>query len=51
MNEETGVVGDQDDICGDRSCKSDEICIDSLANPNYGFTNFDNVLYALLIVF
>ena len=51
MNEETGIVGGQDDICGDRDCSSDEMCIESLANPNYGYTSFDNTLYAMLIVF
>lgn len=39
------------DICGAKPCPSNYVCANSLKNPNYGNTSFDNSAYALLIVF
>ena len=50
MDIETGVVGERD-YCGSLECSDEEECVKALSNPNHGFTNFDNILYALLAVF
>ena len=50
MDLETGVVQERE-TCGARECGSGEECIKGFSNPNYGMTNFDNILYALLAIF
>lgn len=42
---DTGIV------CGDYSCPDQTFCAEVLDNPQYGVTNFDNLLSATLIVF
>ena len=39
-----------DDDCG-RGLSGQFICGKMIANPNYGITNFDNILYSFLMVF
>ena len=54
MDVETGYVGDSWDdsrICGGRTCPSGSVCIKGLDNPNYGKSNFDNVLMSMLTLF
>ena len=51
MDLETGIYGDITEICGFRTCDGDEECVDTWRNPNYGMTNFDNILYSFLAVF
>lgn len=49
MDLSTGYITDL--FCGSDKCESGYICVDSLDNPNYGNSNFDNTAYALLTVF
>jgi hypothetical protein len=52
ISEEFGTVNENDDFCGGvRSCPSGHFCGKSKSNPNFGITSFDNVLYAMLIIF
>lgn len=57
VNIETGIMmddgGDQDGaMCGGRAvCPDGYFCGKQNENPNYGVTNFDNLLYSLLVVF
>ncbi|XP_060715817.1 calcium channel, voltage-dependent, P/Q type, alpha 1A subunit, b isoform X8 [Tachysurus vachellii] len=50
----TGELLD-DQLCGDelpaRVCPSGSVCIDKWLGPNYGITQFDNILFAVLTVF
>ncbi|XP_071506824.1 voltage-dependent calcium channel type A subunit alpha-1-like isoform X3 [Diadema antillarum] len=39
------------DVCGDRQCPEGAICDEYWDGPNFGITNFDNMLYAMLTVF
>ena len=47
----TGVVGNDEEICGFRECGEFKKCVKILDNPNKGATNFDNVFYSMLTVF
>lgn len=38
-------------ICGNKSCPDGYTCVKRIANPNFGVTNFDNILYSFLLVF
>lgn len=49
MELETGLVSSS--FCGSEKCELGFVCVDSLDNPNYGNSNFDNTAYALLTVF
>ena len=51
VNIVTGVPHPDDELCGNRQCPDGYFCGKRIANPNYGVTNFDNILYALLAVF
>lgn len=54
VNEFTGIKHPDDIICGGREkCQEHPgyYCGMQNENPNYGVTNFDNILYALLAVF
>ena len=54
MDLETGYIGnswDDSSICGGQACPSGSVCIKGLDNPNYGKTNFDNVLMSMLTLF
>ncbi|CAG9330459.1 unnamed protein product [Blepharisma stoltei] len=35
-------------VCGTMACPSGNVCVQTLANPEFGFTNFDNVLIGVL---
>jgi hypothetical protein len=50
---QTGRVHEDDMLCNPNqdSCPGGYFCAKGSENPNYGVTNFDNVLYALLAVF
>ena len=39
------------EVCGHRKCTPDANCSDYWDGPNFGITNFDNMLYAMLTVF
>eukprot|EP00002_Diphylleia_rotans_P014058 TRINITY_DN2735_c0_g2_i2.p1 TRINITY_DN2735_c0_g2~~TRINITY_DN2735_c0_g2_i2.p1 ORF type:complete len:1772 (-),score=312.10 TRINITY_DN2735_c0_g2_i2:100-5415(-) len=51
----TGEQEDTDYLCGSfwlsRSCPQGYECKDSNDNPDYGFTNFDNILSTYLMIF
>jgi len=51
MSIETGLIPNPDFICGAESCGLDQTCVNSLDNPNYGVTNFDNIFMSLVTVF
>jgi len=38
-------------LCGGIECPGGYFCGRTNSNPNYGVTNFDNVMYSLLCVF
>jgi len=46
-----GVVTDSVYICGYEKCPEGYSCGKVIANPNYGATNFDNIMYSYLQVF
>lgn len=51
---ETGYTGsswDDSRICGGQACPSGSVCIKGLDNPNYGKSNFDNILMSMLTLF
>lgn len=48
---QTGMVHPDDLICGSAVCPGGYFCGQSNDNPNFGVTNFDNILYSLLVVF
>ena len=48
---ELGVFETSDEICGERICPDNFICGKLLQNPNWGYTNFDNFMYAFLQIF
>lgn len=39
------------EVCGNMSCPTGFICVNSLDNPAYGLINFDNVIFAFLQCF
>lgn len=45
----TGII--TGNVCGNYACGYEEECGSALDNPNFGATNFDNVLYSFLTVF
>lgn len=54
MDLDTGYTGnswDDSRICGGQACASGSVCIKGLDNPNYGKTNFDNVVMSMLTLF
>ena len=51
---ETGSINPDDDmeLCStDLDCPDGWFCGKTSTNPNFGVTNFDNVMYAFLTVF
>ena len=50
VNEYTGVI-QSNRLCGSVDCKPGFFCGKTNENPNFGVTNFDNILYSLLVVF
>ncbi len=38
-------------ICGFKSCTSGAFYVKLIENPNFGTTNFDNIMYSFLQVF
>ena len=51
---QTGRYLDSDQLCGAggaSECPGGYICGRSNANPNFGVTNFDNIMYSVLVVF
>jgi len=39
-------------LCGgSKSCPTNYFCGKGKENPNYGITSFDNIFYALLLIF
>jgi hypothetical protein len=54
VNIESGSINPEDDMelcASDNDCEAGWFCGKISTNPNYGVTNFDNVLYAFLTVF
>ena len=54
VNVETGSIDPEDDmqLCSTSDdCEEGWICGKTSTNPNFGVTNFDNVMYAFLTVF
>ena len=54
MDLDTGVVNyDASDsgVCGNLSCPNGYLCVKGLANPNYGKSNFDNVMLSAVTLF
>jgi hypothetical protein len=51
MDLQFGFVKGADEVCGYRDCDNGDICVESLENINYDITSFDNILYAMLVVF
>jgi hypothetical protein len=52
VNIEDGTNYDNEYICGARNnCPEGYFCGKQNGNPNYGVTNLDNLMYALLVVF
>ena len=54
MHIETGIIHPEEVICGGRELCDDYpgyYCGKANDNPNFGVTNFDNILYSLLAVF
>ena len=54
MDVDTGDVGsswDDSRICGSHLCAAGQACVKGLDNPNYGKSNFDNVLMSMLTIF
>lgn len=49
MDVETGYIGEN--TCGNSGCGDGQVCVKGLDNVNYGKTNFDNVLMAMLAIF
>ncbi|OMJ84853.1 hypothetical protein SteCoe_13979 [Stentor coeruleus] len=49
MDLQSGVFSEE--ICGAKSCGEGFVCVNTLDNPNYGNTNFDNAAYAFIAVF
>ena len=50
VDEYTGVI-QSNELCGSVDCKAGFFCGKTNENPNFGVTNFDNLLYSLLVVF
>jgi hypothetical protein len=49
---ETSANYDEDYLCGSMNeCPEDYFCGKQNANPNFGVTNFDNLMFSLLVVF
>lgn len=51
FHETMGIVVEEERICGYKACDSGYACGKIIANPNYGVTNFDNILSSFLQVF
>ena len=52
VNLETGrALDDPEFICGDVDCPEGYFCGKMNVNPNFEVTNFDNIFWALLVVF
>ena len=43
-----GIVVESERICGYKKCDEGFACGKIIANPNYGVTNFDNILSSFL---
>lgn len=49
---ENGTLYDEEYLCGSMNeCPDGYFCGKQNANPNFGVTNFDNILFSLLVVF
>lgn len=51
MELDTGIYGTDEERCGYSSCPNEMVCVYSLINPNHGFTSFDYIYSAIIIVF
>lgn len=51
MDPATGLIGDDSEICGNRSCSFNEKCVKGLDNPNFGATGYDDIFMSLLTTF
>lgn len=51
MDISTGQLLGEQEICGARQCNTGSICVSGLDNPNFGVTNFDDILFSFLAVF
>lgn len=45
----SGIISDN--VCGSDSCGSGFVCAQTLDNPNYGVTHFDNIFVSFITVF
>nr|XP_054769473.1 voltage-dependent calcium channel type A subunit alpha-1-like [Lytechinus pictus] len=45
------IAEDEPQVCGNRQCGENQNCTEYWEGPNFGITNFDNMLYAMLTVF
>ncbi|EGR32726.1 hypothetical protein IMG5_072540 [Ichthyophthirius multifiliis] len=49
---DTGIPDNRDILCGGIDCPQEgQICGKLMQNPDYGVTNFDDILYSFLMVF
>ena len=48
---ETGLFESVDEVCGYKACSEESFCGKGLDNPNYGVTNFDNILFSFIMGF
>lgn len=51
VNIQNGFYSDTELVCGAEKCPASYECISGLDNPNYGVTNFDNILISLVTIF
>lgn len=51
MDIDTGFISSDSLLCGGAACPSGYVCVSSLNNPNFGKSNFDNVLMSMLTLF
>ncbi|XP_041481260.1 voltage-dependent calcium channel type A subunit alpha-1-like isoform X7 [Lytechinus variegatus] len=45
------LAEDEPQVCGNRQCGENQNCTTYWEGPNFGITNFDNMLFAMLTVF
>ena len=48
---DTGIYGPDTQRCGNFECPEGMVCVKSLDNPNFGVSSFDNIFWAVIIVF
>ncbi len=48
---ETGIPNENDEFCGQKPCDPGYFCGKTNMNPNFGATNFDTIVYAIIAIF